>query len=387
MIMRSRSRAAISTTVFGVVVVVILIVAAAGGYFAGTASGSKTVTNNVTNTITSTTTVGGGGGTPVTTTITNTATTTATTTVTATQTPLATSSASFTIGVSHFTTPPSGPMAYLVQNNATLQKPYLPNAVIETFASGSNGIAQALASGSIQMGVGATDAFLAAISKGVPITIVGAWESSPTVQAIFASNASSFTNLASVKGATIAVTGATSLSGTIAKILAGQEGWSSTEYTLSAVGSTNAILAAVSQSPTTVGVLDPYVSALQTGDYKIVGLVNESWPLMSIAVTNTFMTAHPDAFKAAIAMFGVPIQIFNTNAGGAAEQFMATYPDYQMTASQYQFYASLSQWSVDGTMHTLEYQSAINTLYGYGVLGTNLTVSQVISTQFAPVIP
>ena len=383
MIVRSRSRAAISTTVFGVVVIVVLIVAAAGGYFAGTASGSKTVTSNVTNTVTSTTTVGGGGGSPVTSTVTS----TATTTVTASSAPLATSSVAFTIGVSHFTTPPSGPMAYLVQYNATLQKPYLPNAVIEQFASGSTGISQALASGSIQMGVGATDAFLAAISKGVPITIVGAWQSSPTVQAIFASNTSSFTNLASVKGATIAVTGATSLSGTIAKILAGQMGWSSSEYTLSAVGSTNAILAAVSQSPTTVGVLDPYVHALQSPSYKIVGLVNESWPLMSIAVTNTFMAAHPDAIKAAIAMFGTPNQIFDTNAGGAAEQFMATYPDYQMTASQYQFYASLSQWSVDGTMHTLEYQSAINTLYAYGVLGTNLTLSQAISTQFVQVIP
>jgi uncharacterized protein YraI len=278
-------------------------------------------------------------------------------------------------------------MAYLVQYNETLVKPYLPNVQIEQFASGSTGIAQALASGSIQMGVGATDSFIQAISKGVPITIVGSWESSPTVQAIFSSSSASFTNLASVKGATIAITGATSLSGTIAKILAGEQGWSSTEYTLSAVGSTNAILAAVSQSPTTVGVLDPYVAALQSPSYKIVGLVNESWPLMSIAVTNTFLAAHPDAIKAAIAMFGTPNQIFNTNAGGAAEHFMATYPLYNMTSTQWTFYSSLSQWSVGGTMHTLEYQSAINTLLADGVISTNLTLSQIISNQFVPVLP
>jgi ABC-type nitrate/sulfonate/bicarbonate transport system substrate-binding protein len=146
-------------------------------------------------------------------------------------------------------------MAYLVQNNKTLQTPYLPNVKIEQFASGTTGIVQALESNAIQMGVGATDSMLAAIAQGIPITIVGSWESSPTVQAIFSSSSSSYTTLSSLKGATFAVTGASSLSGTVTKILAGEQGWTSTEYTMSGVGSTNAILAAVSQSPTTVAKL------------------------------------------------------------------------------------------------------------------------------------
>jgi ABC-type nitrate/sulfonate/bicarbonate transport system substrate-binding protein len=367
---RSRNNAAVSTVIFGVVVVVVLIVAAAGGYFAGTASGSKTVTN--------TTTVAGSGAT---------VTTTQTVTTTAGVTPSATSNVSFTIGVSHFTTPPSAPMAYLVQNNKTLQTPYLPNVKIEQFASGTTGIVQGLESNAIQMGVGATDSMLAAIAKGVPITIVGSWESSPTVQAIFASSSSSYTNLASTKGATFAVTGATSLSGTIAKILAGEQGWTSTQYTLSPVGSTNAILAAVSQSPTTVGVLDPYVAALATPNYKIIGLVNESWPLMSIVATNTFISQNPGAIKAAIAMFSGPNQLFDSNPGGVAQNFMHTYPLYNMTTQQYQFFMSFSQWSPDGSMHTLEYQQAINTLFTYGVMTQNITLSQALNTQFVPTFP
>jgi ABC-type nitrate/sulfonate/bicarbonate transport system substrate-binding protein len=242
-------------------------------------------------------------------------------------------------------------------------------------------------SGAVQVGVTITDSALTAISKGVPITVVASWEASPVVQAMFVSSSSSYTNLASLKGATFATTGATSLSGIVTKILAGEEGWTSSEYSMTSVGSPTAILAAVSQSPTTVGVLDPFVAALSSPSYRIVGLVNETWPEFSVVALNTFVSAHPDAIKATIAMFSGVNSLFNTNTGNVAQSFMATYPLYNMTTAQYSYFMSISHWSSDGTIHSLEYQTALTTLYNYGVITTSLNASQVYSSKFVAVIP
>jgi ABC-type nitrate/sulfonate/bicarbonate transport system substrate-binding protein len=369
---KSSNNAAVSTVIFGVVVVVVLVVAAAGGYFAGTSTKSSSQAT-VTNTITST--------------VTGSIATTSTTSGTVTSTPYVSSNTSFTIGVAHFSTPPTAPLAYINQNNNTILNQYLPNAKLEQFASGSTGILTAMESGSVQVGVTITDSALTAISKNVPITIVASWEASPVVQAMFANSNSSYTNLASLKGATFAVTGSTSLSGIVTKILAGQEGWTSTEYSMSPVGSPTAILAAVSQSKTTVGVLDPFVSALSSPNYKIVGLVNETWPEFSVVALNTFVAAHPNAIKAAIAMFSGVNTLFNTNPGGVAQKFMASYPLYNMTTAQYDYFMSTSHWSSDGTIHSLEYQSALTTLQNYGVITSNLTASQVYTNKFVSVVP
>jgi hypothetical protein len=108
---------------------------------------------------------------------------------------------------------------------------------------------------------------------------------------------------------------------------------------------------------------------------------------MSIVATNTFISQNPGAIKAAIAMFSGPNQLFDSNAGGVAQNFLHTYPLYNMTTAQYTFFMSFSQWSPDGSMHTLEYQAAINTLYSYGVMTKNVTLSQAIDTQFVSSFP
>jgi ABC-type nitrate/sulfonate/bicarbonate transport system substrate-binding protein len=358
---------------FGVIVVVVLIVAAAGGYFAGTASGSKTVTN--------TTTVSGGAGSTVTTTVAGGAGSTVTTTVTGSAT-VPSSSATFTIGVSHFTTPPTAPTAYIGQNNATIMKQYVPNAKIEVFAGGSTAILTAMASNTVQVGVAITDSALTSISKGVQVTIVGTWETSPNILAVWASANSQYSNLTSLKGATFAVTGATSASGIATRLFAGQQGWTSSQYSISPVGSTSAILAAVSQSSTTVGVLDPFVQ-VTPGQYKIVGLINETWPNFSIVAANSFITAHPDAIKATIAMLTSVNQEFNANLNNFTYNFMHTYPSYNMTYTQFQYFKSLSYWSPDATIPVGEYATAISTLQSVGVITTTLATSQAITNQFA----
>ena len=367
---RDSNRAAISTTIFGVVVVVVLIVAAAGGYFAGTA-GQKTSVS--TTTATSTTTVQGGGGT-------NTVTSTVTSTVTTSAAPIS-SSASFTIGVAHFTTPPTAPTAYIGLNNATIMSQYVPNAKMEVFAGGSTATLQAMASGSVQLGVAITDSALTSISKGVPITIVGTWEASPNVLAVWANVNSSYTNLASLKGATFAVTGATSASGVATRLFAGQMGWTSSEYSVSAVGSTTAIFAAVAQSTTTVGVIDPFVP-VSLNTYKIVGLINETWPNFSIVATNTFIQQHPDAIRATMAMFGSINSIINANANNITYNFMHTYPNYNMSYSAYQYFKSLSYWSPDGTIPVSQYSTAIATLQSVGVITTSMPPNYY-TTEFA----
>ena len=351
--------------------VVVLIVAAAGGYFAGTA-GQKTSVSTMTET--STTTVQGGGGTN-----TVTSTSTVTSTVTASPAPPS-SSATFTIGVPHFTTPPTAPLAYIQQNNATIMAQYVPNANMQVFAGGSTATLQAMASGSVQIGVAITDSALASISKGVAVTIVGTFETSPNVLAIWANVNSSYTNLASLQGATFAVTGATSASGVATRLFAGEMGWTSSQYTVSAVGSTTAIFAAVAQSTTTVGVIDPFVP-VSLNTYKIVGLINETWPNFSIVATNTFIQQHPDAVRATMAMFGSVNSMFNANENNFTYNFMHTYPNYNMSTTAYQYWKSLSYYSVDGAIPLGQYSTAISTLTSVGVITS--TMPAYYSTEFA----
>jgi ABC-type nitrate/sulfonate/bicarbonate transport system substrate-binding protein len=265
-------------------------------------------------------------------------------------------------------------------------KEYVPNAKMEQFASGSTGILQAMASGTVQMGVAITDSVLAAIAQGVPVTIVASWESSPVEQAVFVSSNSSITSISQLKGATLAVTGPTSLSATVAKIMAAQQGWGSS-YSLSSVGSVPACVAAVESGSATASLLDPFESIFSSPSLRVIGLVNETWPEFSVVATNAFIAAHPDAVRATLAMLGYANNFFNTNPAGQAEQFMATYPLYNMTTTQYNYFMALSHWSSDGTIHSLEYQAAINELYAYKVISTNLTASSVYSGEFVSVVP
>jgi hypothetical protein len=62
---------------------------------------------------------------------------------------------------------------------------------------------------------------------------------------------------------------------------------------------------------------------------------------------------------------------------------MHTYPSYNMTYAQYQYFKSLSYWSPDATIPVGQYATAISTLEGVGVITTALAVSQVYTNEFA----
>lgn len=297
-----------------------------------------------------------------------------------------TSSTSFTIGDFGISHPDAGAYAWMMNSSAnekaTLMK-YDQNIKLQDFPGGSGAVSSALTTGKIQVGMLSADGALNAIAKGVPIKIVSVYRNTPYGAYIYVSPNSTITSPSQLNNATFANSKPGSLDVLMDELI-------KAKYNLSVIhndylGSHEAQQAAVidqTVNASTGSYFDVY-KLIQSGNLKSIGTITEQWPGFVVVALNSFISAHPNAVKAAIQGMDYGNTLFNQNKSGASYTFMKTF--FNFTASETGFFMHSMYFSQNGTIYKSALSNELTTLQGYSILPSNLTLSQLYTSQFVSV--
>ncbi len=296
------------------------------------------------------------------------------------------STTSFSIadfGVAH---PDAGAYAWMYSSSAnqtmTLKK-YDPNIQLQDFKGGSGAVANALTTKKVQMGMLSADGAVHAISQGVPIKIVSVYRNTPYGAFVYVAPNSNITNVTQLNN----VTFANSKPGSLDVLI---DGFLVSEYNLknvshSYVGGHKAQESAVltgAANVSTGSYFDVY-KLIQSGDLKSIGTIQERWPGFVIVALNSFISAHPNAVKAAIKGMDYGNTLFNQNKSGASYNFMMHY--YNFSKPETGFFMHSMYFSQNGTIYTKALQAELSAMKNVGEVGNNTTLSMLYTNQFVSV--
>ncbi len=296
------------------------------------------------------------------------------------------STTSFTIadfGIDH---PDAGAYGWMMNNSQntsmTLQK-YDPNIKLSDLPTGSGGVADALASGTAMMGMLSADGALGAMDKGLPITIVAVYRTSPIGDYVYVAPNSTYHHISDLNNTTFANSHAGSLDVLLNDILEAQ-------YNITIhhdyVGSHEAQQSAVlnGKAAASTGAYFDVYKLVQAGTLRSVGNITENWPAFVIAANNTFIQDHPNAIKAALLGMQYGNYLFDQNAGNFAYNFLKSY--YNFSASETTFYMQTMHFSTNGTIYLQSLNNELKSLQADNVISaTNLTLSHIYTNKFVTV--
>lgn len=379
--MKNSARRGISSTVTIAVIVVLLILAASGWavYFAAPTTATQVSTTTATQ-ISTTTVTGGGAGSAQT--VTTTVTTAGSSFLSVYGTPV-TSNTTFTMGGTLVI--PAIAASILYGKSSGIFSKYIPNAKIVGLQGAAQ--AQALVSGTVQMGFSDPNTFIPAAATGAPIQMVASIQLVPTVQSILVATNSKYVTAQDLEGGGIGILSTGSVSQFFTEYGLDQccNFTANKNYTLTATGSTQASLAAVqtgSLQGTQLNLLAAY-PYLVNGTFKSVYNFSFPYPSTTLWATTSFIQQHPDAVRAAIYAVIQAGLAFNENKTGALSvletNFHYSLPEANFAENQLYF-------SPDGAISLSGTQFAVNLLYTYGGIKSNLSASNFISTQFVPIL-
>ncbi|MHB8566981.1 MAG: ABC transporter substrate-binding protein [Nitrososphaerales archaeon] len=352
--MRFSSKSGIGTTVIAIVVVVIIIVAAVGAYLAfyqGSASSTTTPTTSSTSTSSSSAPI---------------------------------STTPYTIA---FQAPSGGEsgLSVLVAQQQGYLKATDPNVQTLPIASPA-AVLQALIAGTANVIVGPGTNFISAYAGGEHnITIVSS--TLPELPfALIVSPSSNYTSFSQLQNATFAAQapgGATSI---LLHMLAQQSGWSTID-TITLQSATATITAVISGKAAATlvdyGTLSTFIG---TGLIKVIkNVTNSLIPNTLMATTTSFLQAHPDVIRAAIAAVNMGGTAFDANKTFAQNFIVSQIPSIPTVGAK--SLASVLNFSTDGALSVSALQSTVNDLLTYKAITTNVTASSMVTKGYAPINP
>lgn len=353
--MRFPSKSGIGTAVIAVVVIVIIVVAAAGAYLAFYHGTTSTTTTTSTSTSTSST---------------------------STTTPISTTP--YTLATQSPAGGESGLSVVLAEQQGFLAATD-PNAKLLPISSPA-AIIQALVAGSADIIDGPTTNFISTYAAGSHnITIVGS--AMPQLEfALIVSPSSNYTSFNQLQNASFGVQapgGATSI---LIHLLAKQAGWSTLDTVT--LQSATATISAVISGQVTATVVDygTLSTFIGTGLIKVIqNITNPLQPNFVIATTTSFLQAHPDAVRAAVAAIGMGGAAFNANKTFATNFIISQVPSIPTIGAQ--TLASVLKFSTDGSLSLSALQITVNDMYSLNVIKTNVTASDMVTNGYATINP
>ncbi|MDG6933619.1 MAG: ABC transporter substrate-binding protein [Nitrososphaerota archaeon] len=293
---------------------------------------------------------------------------------------------SFSFGVVSDDHPDLFGFAYMRMNNYTSS--YVPNMKIEQFPGGSGDVLKALVSGSIQMGIAATDSAIPALVSGAPITIVAAYRS-PNDRAYYVAANSSYTALSQLYGKTFADSKPGSLDEVTNHLLASDMGWTfASAIHETFVGSFQAQVASVLTGTAATSNGNPFdvYPLVAQGKLRVIGYINETWPGFVVLASTTFLKSSPNAVKATLEMLWKADAAFNANTNSATVNFLINRENF--TQAEANLFMSLISYSTNGEIVTSQLQNAINVLYTANAITgnkTTITPGSLYTPGYAPV--
>jgi ABC-type nitrate/sulfonate/bicarbonate transport system substrate-binding protein len=168
--------------------------------------------------------------------------------------------------------------------------------------------------------------------------------------------------------------------------LAAQAGWPSINTV--SLQSTTATITAVISGQLTATLVD-YASLstfIGTGLIKVIQNVsNPLAPAIVMATTTSFLQAHPDAVRAAVAAINRADVTFDSNATFAQNFIVSAIPSIPLVGAQN--LVSVLTFSTNGALSISVLQTTVNIMLTYKSITTNITASNLVTQGYDPITP
>ncbi len=149
-----------------------------------------------------------------------------------------------------------------------------------------------LESGELDMVSILTEGTVSSIDKGLPITMVQVYVSSPLQWGIFVPARSSFTEVAELEGARVAISRFNSGSHLMAFIFAKQQGWTLSDDQFVLIGNLDGAVASFAAAESDLFLWEQHMTKplVTSGAFRQLGVLETPWPSFVIAVRDDVLT-------------------------------------------------------------------------------------------------
>jgi NitT/TauT family transport system substrate-binding protein len=259
-----------------------------------------------------------------------------------------------------------------------------------TALAGDAKVQQALAANSIQFGLGSGPS-MAFVAKGAPVYAVAAFAAEPRNIAVVLGADSPIKTVSDLKGKTLAVTTAGSLTDWLAHRIPVQEGWPADSVKTLALGSFSAALAAIK-----TGQIDGVMAAIEAGyglDEKhegrvLMGMEKYAPKFITHVVyaRKDLIASNPDLVKRFLQGFFATIAFEKANKDKTTEVAMqALHQSKNVMDRTYDY--EISMFEDDGHFDPAAVDVIKDSFVGMGILDHKPPNDELFTTQFVPVKP
>ncbi|MDQ6666938.1 MAG: ABC transporter substrate-binding protein [Thermoproteota archaeon] len=253
------------------------------------------------------------------------------------------------------------------------------------FSGGTGELAEALANGKVNIGIGLTDGFVTSISKSADFRIIATFVETPMKWIILLPSNSSVGNIKDLNGKTFGITkfGGGSHINTI--LITSKQGWiDNLDFNIKALGNLNSLVAALKTGAIDACVWEPFSikSLLNNKDLKaLADEIIPPWPCFMVATRTDFLN-NQEIITAILAALQEAARIFHSDKVHSVE---IVSKKYNLSKEDSEKWFESVRYSLDGMISQEALENTLTTLMKVGAIKQRVDVSALISERFVSV--